>query len=413
MRRRDEEVADDVFFLEVRDSDHAAAAAVLRAERVDRDALDVAADGHGDDDLGVGDDVFDRKLAFERLDRGPARIADPLLDVERLVANHAEHPLLRREQIGEVGDRREQRVVLVLDLLPLESGERAQTHVDDRRSLHVGEAETRAEVRARVLDGLAAAHDRDDLIDVVECDAEAFEQVGALLRLAQVVRRPAAHDVFAVRDEMLEHRAQAEHLRLERRQRSGGMVGAVAASRADRHERQHVERKAGLQRSLLVELVEHDLRRRRTRELDHDPHPVAIRFVVERRNADDPFLLVRFDDRLDDARRRDLIRDLGDDDAEAAALFDDLGLAAQRDRAAPGLVGLTDRLAAHQDAAGRKVRTLHDIREPGIELVVGVFPTRVVDQVPDRIADLACVVRRDVGRHTDRDPRAAVDEQLR
>ena len=212
---------------------------------------------------------------------------------------------------------------------------------------------------------------------------------------------------------MLEHRAQAEHLRLERRLRPRRLVGAVAASRADRHESEHVEGKAGLQRGLLVELVEHDLRRRRTRELDHDPHPAAIRFVVERRDADDPFLLVRLDDRLDDACRRDLIGDLGDNDTEAAALLDDLGLAAQRDRAAPGLVGLADRLAAHQDAAGRKVRTLHDVRKPQIELVVGVFFAGVVDQVADRFADLAGVVRRDVGRHTDRDPRAAVDEQLR
>ena len=37
----------------------------------------------------------------------------------------------------------------------------------------------------------------------------------------------------------------------------------------------------------------------------------------------------------------------------------------------------------------------------------------VLDQVRDRVADLADVVRRDVGRHPDRDPRAAVDEQLR
>ena len=37
----------------------------------------------------------------------------------------------------------------------------------------------------------------------------------------------------------------------------------------------------------------------------------------------------------------------------------------------------------------------------------------VLDQVRDRVADLADVVRRDVRRHADRDPRAAVDEQLR
>ena len=48
-----EEVAHDVFALEVRDAGDAAAAAVLRAERIDRDALDVAADGVGHDDVDV------------------------------------------------------------------------------------------------------------------------------------------------------------------------------------------------------------------------------------------------------------------------------------------------------------------------------------------------------------------------
>jgi hypothetical protein len=190
--------------------------------------------------------------------------------------------------------------------------------------------------------------------------------------------RRRTHDVFAVRDEMLEHLAQREHLRLERRLRPAPDGRSRRASRADRHEREHVEGEARLQRRLLVELVEHDVRRRVRASSTTIRIPWRFDSSLSAGDADDPLLLVRFDDRLDDARRRDLIRHLGDDDAEAAALFDDLGLAAQRDRAAPGLVGLTDRLAAHQDAAGRKVGTLHDVASP-IELVV--VRTRVVDQV--------------------------------
>ena len=63
-----EEVANDVFALEIRDAGNAPAAANLRAERVDRDALDVTADRIRDDDVDVGRDLLDRDFVFGRLD---------------------------------------------------------------------------------------------------------------------------------------------------------------------------------------------------------------------------------------------------------------------------------------------------------------------------------------------------------
>ena len=77
----------------------------------------------------------------------------------------------------------------------------------------------------------------------------------ALFGFAQIVAACARDDVLAVRDEMLEHLLEREHLRLERDR-------PVGARLADRHEREHVEAETRLQRRVLVELVEHDLRRR-------------------------------------------------------------------------------------------------------------------------------------------------------
>ncbi len=99
---------------------------------------------------------------------------------------------------------------------------------------------------------------------------------------------------------------------------------------------------------------------------------------------------------------------LGDDDPRASGRgLLDVGLATRRDRAAPGLVGRADAVAAHDRPAGGEVRA----RDDGHELVDG--DVRVVDQHDDAVDDLAEVVRRDVGRHADRDARAAVDEQVR
>src|SRR5690348_2620880 len=63
VRRRREEMARHVFLLEV-DAGDAAAAAVLRAKRIDVLALDVPAGRHGDDDVRVGDEVLDGELAL-------------------------------------------------------------------------------------------------------------------------------------------------------------------------------------------------------------------------------------------------------------------------------------------------------------------------------------------------------------
>ena len=89
----------------------------------------------------------------------------------------------------------------------------------------------------RFVGRLAAANDLDDFVDVVERDAVAFEEVRALFGLAQIVARAPRDDVFAVRDEVLEHLLEREHLRLERDR-------AVGARLADRHQRQHVEAEA-------------------------------------------------------------------------------------------------------------------------------------------------------------------------
>src|ERR1700681_3570783 len=380
--------------------------------------------------FGAGNVSTDTHLGV--LVRPPRAVAQPLLEIDGLFAHDAQDARRLGEQIGEVGHERAQFAELVLNLLALEPDERAQPHVDDRGGLprvkqkvvadrgaghaaeRVGQHERFGdEPLARHLDGVALANDRDDAVDVVERDQEAEQQVRALFVLAQLVARAALDAFLAMVDEVQQDVAQAEDLRLERRRRAGRMLHLVAA--AHRHQREHVEREAGLQRRLLVELVEHHLRRRVARELHDDAHPLAVRLVVEPHDPDDALVLIRFDDRFDDARRRHLIGDLADDDLVAALLLDDLGLAAQLDGATARLIRLPDRFAAHQDAAGREVGTLHDVAQRVVDVLdAGVRAARLVlDQVRDRVADLADVVRRDVGRHADRDPRAAVDEQLR
>src|SRR5205814_886006 len=103
----------------------------------------------------------------------------------------------------------------------------------------------------------------DHLVEVVEADLEAFEDVRPLLGLLEV--EPGAPDdhVAPVLDEELE--------RLLETQDHGPPVD----------DRQHDYPEGLLQRGVLVEVVEDGVDLRLTLELDHDAHAVAVRLVAQ------------------------------------------------------------------------------------------------------------------------------------
>ena len=95
-----------------------------------------------------------------------------------------------------------------------------------------------------------------------------------------------------------------------------------------------------------------------------------------------------------------------DDRGLAAAQLFDVRPRSHDDAAAAGPVRLADPLAAEDDPAGREVRAL-DVLAQTLDVDV-----RVVDHRHHPVDHLGEVVRRDVGRHADGDPRGSVDEQV-
>ena len=169
----------------------------------------------------------------------------------------------------------------------------------------------------------------------------------------------------------------------------------------------HVGAERGLQRGEAVELVEHHVRHRVPAQLDHHPVALAVGFVAQRGDAFDLLLAHQFADALDHLRLVHLVGNLGNDDRLAlAAQGLEFDLAAHHDRAAAEMIGGANALAAENDAARGKIRTRHDgdqilDRQRGI-----------VDQRHARVDHLAEIVRRDIGRHADRDAAGAVDQEV-
>ncbi len=259
------------------------------------------------------------------------------------------------------------------------------------------------QVFARRVDGLAAADRLDHLVEDVERTQQAFDDVGAFARLAQVVLRAAADDLLAVLDEELQHALEAEQPR-------------VAID-----QRQHLHAKGLLQRRVLEEVGEHILWLDGARQLDDDAHPRAVGLVAQVADALDLAIAHQVGDALDQRSLVGLVGQLGDDDARAPAAdllevrlgLDDQPRLAHRIALGDGvgvILALAFLAVAIEDAAGGEVRPLDKVHQLFAGDVVDFV--EAVDHKDQRIDDLAQVVRRDVGRHADGDAAGAVDEQV-
>jgi hypothetical protein len=96
-----------------------------------------------------------------------------------------------------------------------------------------------------------------------ERDQQSLEHVRPLLGAPQLVFGTAHDHLALVIDVVPDHLAQ--------RERARHVVD----------QRDHVDTERRLHRGVLVELVEHHLRDRVALELDHQPHPVAVRLVAQ------------------------------------------------------------------------------------------------------------------------------------
>ena len=230
----------------------------------------------------------------------------------------------------------------------------------------------------------------DDLVDIGHRDGETDQDMGAVAGLVEQELGAARHHLFAEGDEQRQQVLQVHRLR------AAGV------------QRQHVGGKIGLQRREPVELVQHHIRHGVALQFDHHAKTVAVGFVAQIGDALDLLLAVQFGNARDHGGLVHLVGNFGDDDG-FAVLADgvDRHLAAHHDRAAAEMIGRADALAAEDDAAGGKIRSGNDVDE------VVDAERGIVDQRDAGVDDFAEIVRRDVGRHADRDAAGAVDQKVR
>src|SRR5438128_3762554 len=324
---------------------------MLAAIGAQRQALDVTivADGYRVDLL--GDQVFVADLADGLDDLRPPIVAVLVADLDQIAADDFEDIPLAAQKLFVGANLAAQLVVFLDNLVAFQGGQLTQLHADDRFRLglghavallgadlllqggEVGVAKSALENSGRhghvlqALLGLGPARrraaDGDQRIQTGDVNELRFDVMRPPLGLAEQVLGPAADDLDAMAQELLEHLLEGQRAR-----------PAV-------DQRQQDDARRLLQRRVLVKLVEHQLRVGVAFEVEDDAHRLAAAstaFVAHGADALDAFFLDQVADGFRQAIARVLEWDLVDDDLVPAAVLIDARPGPQRNLAAAGRV---------------------------------------------------------------------------
>ena len=211
MRGRREDAFNEVFFLERLPGD-ASAAALLGAIGRSGNALDIARVREGEDALLLFDQVLDINLVFDILNFGAAVVAVFVADGKQLVFQNALEHVFVGKQLAVILDALFQLVVLVLQLLALESLQTFELHVEHDLRLNFRQVELCHQALFRVV--VALADGLDDLVNVLLSNEQTLKHVLALECLFEIVLRAASDDLLLEGEVLVQHVAQRENLRL-------------------------------------------------------------------------------------------------------------------------------------------------------------------------------------------------------
>ena len=242
--------------------------------------------------------------------------------------------------------------------------------------------------------GRGGLDQRDHLVDVGQRNGESFQQMASFAGFAQLVNRAPCHYLAAMRQETLQHLAQIQQTRLA----------------VDQGHHVHAERV--LQLGRFVQIIEYNLRDFAALELNHDTHPGLIRLVP---NIADPFDLLLVDQlghSLEKGAFVDLVGQLVDDDRLATRGTSPLDIlkvstSTHHHPPAPCAIALAHARESVNDSGCWKVWGRNFFNQ-FVNGHVGTF-----EQKQTAVEHLVEVVWRHVRRHTNCDPGASVDQQIR
>jgi len=204
-------VTDEILFTRAHPDAPFTSATLCTVSR-DGGPLDVAGIGDGDRHVLVGNQVLDPQLARFFDDHGTALVAVLLTDFSQFVQHHLHQQFVTRQDGAEPFDRLQQFGQLVDDLLPLQSRQALQLHVENRLRLKLRELEFGHQTGSGLDRTLRGSDQRNDAIQVIQRDLETLEDMGARFGFAKLEFGAPANDLAPELDEVLEDVEERQYL---------------------------------------------------------------------------------------------------------------------------------------------------------------------------------------------------------
>ena len=354
---------------------------------VGRLTLGISRVGQRDDAVVTLDQILVNDLVLGGANVGAALVAVFLLDLKHFLFDDLANAAFVGQDGAQIGDQCLKTKQLVLDLGAFHARQSSQCHLDDGLRLRIRKTKALHQLFLGLGDGCRAFHDPDDFINVVVCDLVALKNVGTGQRLVQIELGAARDNRFLMRNIVVKDLGQREHLGL-----------AV-------HNGQHIDRAGVLKLRIFIQLIENDLTVGVSAVLNDDLHAVTARLVSHVGDALDALVAVQIGNGLTQHALVDTVRNFGDGDA--AVFLVHLSTGAHHDATLTRGVGLNDAILTVDGAARGEVGSLDVFHQ------LGNGALGVIHAVDGGVDDLAKIMRRDVGRHTDGDTHSAVDKQVR
>ena len=368
----------------------ALAAALLLLVVFQRRPLHVAAAGQSDHHLVIGDEILDINAVegFGHHFR-TARRGEGVPDFRNFALHFAaQHIGIFQNGLVEF-NLLQQVLVLVHELVALQTRQTLQAHVKNGAGLHLGEGKTLHQSRTRRIGIRRRTDERNHLVDVINGQPQTFQNMGAGFGLAQI-EAGAPYDHLAA----MIHKAGQSRLEIEQH-------------RTIVHHGQHVDAEARFQRRILVQLVDDNLGNDAALEIDHNADALAVGLVPQVHNAVNLALV---------HQRRNLFHQTGfvesegnfpdDDGLQALLALFHLHAAAHLHGAASRAVGVVQALARIDKARRREVRPLDEVHQ------VLDAALRMLQQIVQRVAEFPQVVRRNIGGHAYGNTGRTVEQQV-
>ena len=369
----------------------AASAAVLRPVRRGGNTLYIALMCHGHDHVLFLDQILDIDIVFRDRQLAPALITVLVPDLADLRLDHFHQQVLVSQDRRQPGDGLFQLLVFLLKPFALQAGQAGKAHVENGLGLLLGKRKAQHQGFLRGSGILAGADDGDDLVDMVQCLEQAFQNMGPLLRLVQLEPCTPGYHFLLVLEVIINQFPQIQHPGL-----------AV-------YEGQHVGAEVFLHGRMLEEHIQHNLRLNILLQFDDNPHTLpVVGFVTDIADALNFLFMHQIRNLLDEDGLVDLVGDFRRDDTRAAvAHLLDIGAGAHGNPAVAGHVGLPDPAVTHDQSGCREIRPLDILHEVFHRAV------RIVDHADDAVDNLLQVMRRNVRGHPDGDTARAVHQEVR